>query len=320
MKILIADDDPSARLLLKSALADWGYDVVAVPDGIAAWEALRRTDAPPLALLDWLMPGLDGVEVCRKVRQESEAPFMYLVLLTGKAETQDVIQGIESGADDYVSKPFDMQELRVRLRAGQRIAELHRALLDQATHDSLTGVWNRRAVVEILERELARAVRGDHPVGVIMVDVDHFKRLNDTLGHADGDAALREVSRRVNLALRPSDSLGRYGGEEFLIVVPGGDHSSLASIAERVRQVIAEAEVTTPAGRTLMTVSLGAAIHQGPSERADGLIKRADDALYQAKRDGRNCVKLSTSASDPISRELIREEKAAPAGASESCR
>lgn len=300
MRILIAEDDPAALLLLRSALEDWGYEVVAVGDGAAAWDALRRLDAPPLALLDWMMPGLDGVEVCRKVRQESEAPFVYLVLLTGKAQTQDIVQGMESGADDYLSKPFEEQELKVRLRAGQRIVELHDALRIHATRDALTGTWNRRMILEILEREWARAGREGTAVGVIMADLDHFKRINDTLGHLGGDAVLLEASRRMSSVLRPYDAIGRYGGEEFLIVLPDCDQENTVAAAERLRQVINEAEVATPTGKIPITVSLGAAISEGQSIDADELIKIADAALYRAKRGGRNRVEVATRSTNCV--------------------
>jgi two-component system, cell cycle response regulator len=159
MQLLVADDDPATLTLLQRSLIDWGYEVIAVSDGAAAWEVLRGRDAPQLALLDWMMPGFDGTEVCRRVREESAASFVYLILLTSKHEVTDVVRGIESGADDYVTKPFDAQELKVRLRAGHRIVEFHQRLLDQAARDALTGVWNRRTILEVLDRELATARR-----------------------------------------------------------------------------------------------------------------------------------------------------------------
>ncbi len=293
MRVLIADDDPAALLLLESVLEDWGYEVTTARDGAEAWDVLRRADSPPLAILDWMMPGLDGVEVCRKVRQEGEAPYVYLILLTGKVRTQDIVQGMEAGADDYVSKPFEEQELKVRLRAGRRIVELHESLRIQATCDALTGIWNRRMILESLARDSARAAREGTSIGVIMADLDHFKRLNDTHGHLAGDAALREASRRMGLALRPYDSLGRYGGEEFLIVLPGCDLPGALAAAERVRHAIAETPVVLPTGTIPITVSLGMATGRGPHLDADGLIRVADEALYRAKRGGRNRVAVA---------------------------
>ncbi|MDG3005453.1 GGDEF domain-containing protein [Paludisphaera mucosa] len=293
MRVLIADDDPAARLLLEGTLTEWGYEVVTARDGSEAWDLLRRADAPSLAILDWMMPGLDGVDVCRKVRQEGEAPYVYLILLTGKARTEDVVRGMESGADDYVGKPFDEQELKVRMRAGRRIVELHDALRIQATRDALTGAWNRRAIFDILEREAVRAGREGTSVGVIMADLDHFKRINDTLGHQAGDAVLREASRRIELALRPYDAHGRYGGEEFLVVLPGCEMPCAWAAAERIRHTLAEAHVATPSGMTPVTASMGMAIVHGAGRDAEGLIRLADEALYRAKRGGRNRVEVA---------------------------
>lgn len=294
MRILIAEDDPTTLRLLETAVKDWGYEVMAVRDGNAAWDVLRSADSPPLALLDWMMPALSGIELCRKVRQESDAPFVYLVLLTGKAEKQDIVQGMESGADDYLSKPFDRQELKVRLRAGQRIVELHETLRIQATRDALTGLWNRRMILEILCRECTRAAREGTALGVVIADLDHFKRVNDSLGHLGGDAVLLEASRRMHSVLRPYDAIGRYGGEEFLIVLPGCDQAGTETAAQRMRQVIQEGEIATPAGKIPITVSLGTVSGDGPTIDADELITSADAALYRAKREGRNRVEMVT--------------------------
>jgi two-component system, cell cycle response regulator len=299
MRILIADDDPVSLLLLESTLAEWGYQVTAARDGIEAWEALRGALAPPIAVIDWIMPGLDGIEVCRKVRHESEAPYVYLIMLTGKTEKSDIVQGMEAGADDYLSKPFDEQELQVRLRAGRRIVELQEALRAQATRDALTGVWNRGAILEILERELKRSVREGTSVGVVLADIDHFKRINDTLGHLAGDAALSEVATRMGAALRPYDALGRYGGEEFLIVLPGCDPAGTLAVAERVRTRISGTPVHSPGGVVAVTVSLGAATTEHWSN-IDSLavIRLADVALYRAKSEGRNRALLEVTAEE----------------------
>ena len=303
MRVLIADDDPAALLLLESVLGDWGYEVLTSRDGAEAWDVLRRADPPPLAIIDWMMPGLDGIDVCRKVRQEGEESYVYLILLTAKARMQDIVQGMEAGADDYVSKPFEEQELRVRLRAGRRIVELHEELRTQASHDALTGLWNRRTILEILRREVTRAAREGTSVGVIMADLDHFKRLNDTLGHLAGDSALRETSRRMGLTLRPYDALGRYGGEEFLVVLPGSDLPGTMAVAERMRHAIAEVPVATPMGMTPVTASLGVAAGAGPSLDAEGMIRMADGALYRAKRLGRNRVEVAVNSDvDALSR------------------
>lgn len=289
MKILIAEDNAVCQLVLKRLLTQWGHEVIVTADGNAAWEILKRKDAPPIAILDWLMPGMDGVDLCRKVRSESEAPFVYLVLLTGKTRQEDIIQGIDSGADDYLSKPFNHQELRVRLRAGQRIVELHQDLLEQATRDALTGLWNRKTILEILQNELMRAARNQEPVGVVMADIDHFKRINDTLGHPVGDAVLRDVSSVLRASLRPLDAVGRYGGEEFLIVLPGCDEESTRDAAERIRQIVVSG-LAPQSGINPVTMSLGIASSGSRVASAENLIKTADDALYLAKKNGRNRV------------------------------
>ncbi len=297
MRILIADDDPAALLLLESALEDWGYEVVTARDGAEAWELLRRSDAPPLVILDWMMPGLDGVEVCRKVREARGVPYVYLIMLTGRTATLDIIRGMEAGADDYIAKPFDEHELEVRVRAGRRIMELHEALRIQATRDALTGVWNRGVILEILQRESSRTARDDAPFGVVLADLDDFKRVNDTHGHLAGDAVLREVTARMGVALRPYDALGRYGGEEFLVVLPGCDSTNTRNVSERLRHCIAETPVAPTVGDIALTVSLGGLAARGPNLDVDHLIAIADQALYRAKQRGKNRVEMAPELS-----------------------
>jgi diguanylate cyclase (GGDEF)-like protein len=293
VRILIAEDEDGTRLKLESLLNKLGYEVVVARNGSEAWEQLQRPDAPKLALLDWMMPGLDGVDVCHKVRQSSNVPYIYIVMLTVKGQKQDLVVGMEAGADDYLSKPFDVDELRVRLRAGERILALQEELRQQTTHDDLTGVLNRTTVLEILDRELAHVARKPVPVAVILADLDNFKNVNDTYGHAIGDSVLREAARRLAKPMRPYDALGRYGGEEFLIVLPGCGVESALLVAERVRSTLASTPIDTPAGPVAMTVSLGvAALEKGASLDADHLIQAADDALYRAKRGGRNRVEV----------------------------
>lgn len=293
MKILIADDSNVSRHLLDSIVKKWGYEVITTSEGNEAWEVLQREDAPRMAILDWMMPGLTGPEVCQRVREKGIEPYTYLLLLTSRTQKEDVIEGMTSGADDYVVKPFDQQELNVRLRAGRRIIDLQDALLRaqaelryQATHDSLTGLLNRGRISEILREAMSHP----GPLGVIMFDLDRFKSVNDTYGHATGDAVLLLTAQRVLALMTEKDSLARYGGEEFLVVsrrTPG----ELAELAERLREQL-DATLTDANGAPLtVTASFGAA------SRVDSylseynlLLKAADDALYQAKRLGRNRV------------------------------
>jgi len=299
MKVLIAEDELTSRRLLEHTLTKWGYEVVSVRDGYQAWDVLQSEDAPKLAILDWMMPGLNGVDVCRKVRalRTGEDQYVFVILLTAKSSKQDVIDGIEAGADDYVVKPFDHQELRVRLQAGERIIRLQSELVKarelfktQAMYDPLTGAFNRRAIMERLDAELARADREKTQLSVAMLDLDHFKNVNDTYGHQAGDEVLRETVRRIQSSLRQYDCVGRYGGEEFLIVVPGLGENGEHVVFERILQTVSERNMDMPGGDARVTASLGVATWDDSSDTADELISAADSALYEAKRNGRNRV------------------------------
>jgi diguanylate cyclase (GGDEF)-like protein len=304
MRILIAEDDLVSRRVLEGFLNKWGYDVVAVTDGEEAWNALQEEDAPQMAILDWMMPRVDGVEVCRRLRQRGPEPYVYALLLTAKGQKQDVVEGMEAGADDYLTKPFDPGELQARLRAGRRILALQGALVSardalkfQATHDPLTGLWNRLASAEALRRELSRSVRRKEPISVIMADLDHFKSVNDTYGHLSGDAALREAAHRLRSSVRAYDTVGRYGGEEFVLVLPECDAQGALHQAERIRGKFEREPFDLPDARIPVTLSLGAAsVEAKDGLEPDALIWAADQALYRAKARGRNCVEPATEA------------------------
>jgi two-component system cell cycle response regulator len=292
VRVLIADDDLTSRSLLRQVLSRWGYDVVVAVDGAEAWARLQEADAPRLAILDWMMPGLDGLEICRLVRQLDTTTPPYLILLTARGGKGDIVTGLEGGADDFVGKPFDGEELHARLEVGRRYVELNAKLVDmqrtlevQAMTDVLTGAPNRRAILEVLGQEMARAERDGGTVGVGMVDVDHFKCINDTWGHAVGDRVLQELVRRSATAIRPYDSFGRFGGEEFLAVISGGDLALTRRVLERIRRAIAGVSVHADGQKVAVTASIGGAVGRGIS--LDVLIRSADDALYQAKAEGR---------------------------------
>jgi two-component system, cell cycle response regulator len=233
MRILIAEDDSLSRTLLERTLQRAGYEVIATEDGARALQELDKEDPPRHALLDWIMPGLDGAEICPELRIRKNKPYTYPILLSSKESKQDIVQGLESGADDYLTKPFDAEELKARLRAGQRILDLEDRLVEaresmrfQATHDLLTSLWNRSVIVELLLREVHRYGRERNCTAVLMCDIDHFKSVNDSLGHAAGDDVLRQVSRRLRTSVRSYDMVGCYGGEEFLVVLNKCDPAS----------------------------------------------------------------------------------------------
>jgi diguanylate cyclase (GGDEF)-like protein len=310
MRILIADDSLVMRRLLEVTLRGWGYEVVSATDGAEAWDILQSEDAPPLAILDWIMPVFTGPEVCHLVRSLARPAYTYILLLTSKSQREDIVQGIDAGADDYVTKPFDQHELEARLRAGRRIVDLqmqvmqaHEELRDQATRDSLTRCWNRAYIMDALAREIDRAMRENRWLGLLMLDLDHFKSINDNYGHSAGDAALRDVVGRMLASMRSYDLLGRYGGEEFLVILPGCDENFTVQQGERLRQVIVSEPVDIGAAHLTVTGSFGAvSLPPGFAATPDQLLKLADEALYRAKRMGRNAVALmgaETLASSP---------------------
>ncbi len=309
MKILMAEDDPVSRAVLRKMVARWGYEVVACCDGTSAWRNLLDDPGIELALLDWMMPGMDGVDLCRRIRAELGERYVYVILLTGRTGVEDLVEAMNAGADDFVSKSLDSRELQVRMRAGQRIVELKQALRRQATRDGMTGLWNSTALHELLEREYQQAVRQNALLGVIMCDLDHFKQVNDTYGHRAGDCVLREAARRMQDQLRGYDALGRYGGEEFLLVLAGPSAAQAAMLAERLRQAVCQEPVCFEGASIPVTSSFGLAVQPacklvGPEE----LVQLADAALYQAKHDGRNCVRIC-----PRSIDCLASPDAAPA-------
>lgn len=301
MKVLAAEDNPVFQSMLQAMLTKWGYEAIIARDGNEALEALQADDGPRLAVLDWMMPGMDGVEICRRVREAAREPYVYMILLTARNDSQDLVEGMEAGADDYLTKPFQAHELRVRLRAGRRVLDLQRqlvaareALRVQANHDSLTGLLNHGAILEILHKELARSSRERQPIALLMADLDRFKSINDAHGHQAGDAALREAARRMKSVIRRYDSLGRYGGEEFLIVLPGCQGADAFAQAERIREAVAAGPFAAGNRFFPVTCSIGVSYRVLPDyAEADVLVREADMALYSAKNLGRNQVAMA---------------------------
>jgi len=295
MRILLADDSRTSRKYLSRTLESWGYEVVQCADGREAYDALRADDAPGMAILDWIMPEMDGIDVCRRIRaEEAEEQHTFIYLLSARTSDEDVLAGLEAGADDYLTKPANLVQLRVRLRNGARVVQMHQQLHEareslrtQAMRDPLTEVWNRRAFDEIAEAQLNRCRRSEAPMAVLMVDLDHFKRVNDEHGHATGDLVLKEACTRMSGGLRRGDELARYGGEEFVVLLPNCNGPGARLVAERVRQRIARGGIDI--GETVLpvTASIGIAWLR-EEESVESLIDRADKALYRAKESGRN--------------------------------
>jgi diguanylate cyclase (GGDEF)-like protein len=301
MRILLAEDDQVSRTKLERVLTKWEYDVIAVEDGERALEILQRPNGPRLALLDWLMPGVDGVNVCRQIRAIEGHPYVYMMLLTQKNAQQDIVAGLKAGADDYLVKPVNPGELFGRLQAGRRVLRAQEQLLRmreeltrQALYDPLTETLNRRGGFLGMRREMERAARHGTPTTVVLCDLDRFKDVNDTYGHPAGDEVLRVVCARMASVIRPYDILCRYGGEEFLILLPDCEERDAVAIVERCREKLEREPVETDAGSVALTASFGCC--SSPWREgllAEDMIAAADAALYRAKRAGRNRVEVA---------------------------
>jgi two-component system, cell cycle response regulator len=301
MRILVAEDDAISRTLLERTLQRAGYAVISVENGAQAIAELIKQDAPRLALLDWIMPEMDGVEVCREIRRRKDQAYTYLILLSSRESKGDIVAGLESGADDYLTKPFNVDELKARLRTGHRILELEDHLVEaresmrfQATHDLLTSLWNRGVIVELMSHEIMRSRRERSCTAVMMCDIDHFKSVNDQFGHAVGDDVLRDVARRLHNSVRSYDMVGRYGGEEFLVALNKCNPESAVSRAENLRERIGGRPIQTAGEPVSVTVSIGLALSsEFTQSTVEEIMHQADMALYAAKAAGRNCVRVA---------------------------
>ena len=297
MRILVADDDAVSRRMMERILRRAGYDVVLAEDGREALERLVSPDAPRLALLDWMMPGLDGPGVCLEVRSHRERPYSYIALLTSKGDREDLITGLEAGADDYLTKPCHPEELKARLRTGERILRLEDTLVDareqmryKATHDALTLLWNRGAILAHLNSEFHRAQRELAKISLLLCDVDHFKRINDVHGHPVGDLVLQEIAAKLAGAIRPGDAVGRYGGEEFLVILSDCGAESLRRRGEQLRQAVASVSFGRNLPGLSVSISVGAMTIDGAAsgQTPEVFLSQADAALYRAKLEGRD--------------------------------
>ncbi len=298
MKLLIADDDRASSGLLDTMTCKWGYDPIVVANGELAWELMQQEYPPRILLIDWGMPKLNGLELCQRIRSQSGSNPAYIIMLTARAEPDDIVAGLDMGANDYITKPFNSTELQARLQVGKRMLSLQQELNQandllafRASHDVLTGLFNRRAIMEALSKEVSRSFRQNQDLCIALIDIDFFKQVNDSYGHLTGDHVLSEIAQRISTQLRPYDVVGRYGGEEFLLLfnssIEGGN-----IVLERIRIAIANTCFNYQQNTLNVTISSGFTIFN-PSEGANDnmkLIDIADKALYMAKEGGRNKV------------------------------
>ena len=296
MRVLVAEDDLTSRTILTAILQKWGYEVVSAVDGEQALELLKQPEAPRLALLDWSMPSLSGIEVCSRLRENQVYDSIYIIILTAKSEKQNIVEGLNAGANDYIVKPYDNDELQARINVGKRMVETQAelenaksALIHEAMHDSLTGIYNRKAILDFLKKELSRTIRTGGILGLGMCDLDHFKNINDKYGHQTGDEVLKGFTRIINANLRDYDLIGRYGGEEFLIVLPTIGDTKKHLVFKRLCKAVSDTKIPTRSGDISITVSIGVTQSDG-KDSVDEILTKADNALYKAKGMGRNCV------------------------------
>ena len=304
-RVIVADDDQKDRMMLEYLLTKWGFEVYSASDGIEAWELLQAEDVPTIAILDRMMPKLDGMELCRKIRSIPRRHYTYIVFVTGMSEKQQMVAGLRAGADDYLAKPFDQDELQGRLLVAERILTTQEQLVAAHEHvkfqavqivqDCLTRLLNRTGIMDALSQELSRSHRNREPFAVILADVDHFKSINDTYGHPAGDEVLCEVANRIKTSMRAYDSVGRFGGEEFLGVVPGCDESTAFQVAEKIRHAVGGTPVKVLGKEKTVTISLGVNARMGETS-AQAMLHAADAALYEAKACGRNCTRIAQSS------------------------
>lgn len=299
MKILIVDDDPTSRRLLAINLKYARHEVLEAKDGDEGWEVFLR-EGTRLVITDWMMPEVDGTELIRRIRASGERGYTYIIMLTALGSKPNVVTGLEAGADDYLTKPFDADELLARIKIGERILMLEESLSASkqkmeylAMHDALTGLLNRRAMQERAEAEVNRSQRNNNPLSFILLDIDHFKSINDRFGHAIGDQALKFVANLLAQQVRAYDLVARWGGEEFLIALPDTGRNEAVSVAERIRQAIAASSLKLDNNLAVeVTASFGTAFYSDPRWTLIEVVAHADEALYRAKHEGRNRVCL----------------------------
>jgi len=301
LQILVADDDPVSRSRVIHQIGRLGHQAMECEDGLNTWSSVHSSSPPDMIIMDWNMPGMTGVEVCRRIRQKKSLQYTYIIMLTARCGHENIVEGMESGADDFISKPFMLEEFKVRLRAGERIIRLNRQMRRAhsclellASRDPLTGLWNRAYVLNFLEKELARSVRNGTNLFVALMDVDHFKRINDTLGHPAGDVVLKEMADRLQAALREQDYVGRFGGEEFLLILTETGSSLLEQVACRYVELISSKPYKVERKELFLSASFGwFRLEPGKDFSVKDIIRKADGALYKAKSNGRNRYEIA---------------------------
>jgi two-component system, cell cycle response regulator len=306
VKILIADDSAVPRLILEKTLISLGHETASASDGADAWTKFQAFQ-PDVVLSDWLMPGMDGIELCRRIRGIDTDGYTYFVLLTAMTELEHAVTAMTAGADDFMVKPFDRSRLEATLISARRVTALHDELRDQrsdlvrlnglfhddARRDPLTLLGNRLRMDEDLAAAASRVERYGHTYCVALVDVDHFKTYNDTLGHVAGDEALRQVAQVLTSSVRIGDMVYRYGGEEFLILLPDQTIGTATHVVERTRAAVEALGLPNPANRPSESVTVSAGVAESSADSpldVVGWLGRADAALYEAKGGGRNRV------------------------------
>jgi len=301
LPVLVVEDNPVSRKFLEKILIKAGHEVVSVDNGRKALK-LFKDRFFPIVFTDWMMPEMDGLELCRAIRKNQSTGYVFIILLTAKDSTDDIVTGLEAGADDYLIKPPNHAELIARLNTGIRILDLERSLITAneeiktlSITDSLTGSYNRGYLTERFVQEISRAKRYRRMLSLVLCDIDHFKRVNDTYGHLAGDQVLKEFVQRINRSIRNNvDWVVRYGGEEFLIVLPETNLSGAYTMAERLRNAISQMVFEVQGQEICITASFGVTNYDPTSHdkkiSPETMISRVDSCLYQAKEDGRNKI------------------------------
>lgn len=312
MRVLIAEDDAVSRVILNRAIEKFGHECLTAEDGAEAWDLYQKTPEIDVVISDWMMPGMDGLELCRRVRETETPWYTFFVFLTALGDKEHLLEGMHAGADDYLAKPLDREQLQVRLIAASRVTSLHRKLAEQnselerlnrelfitSRRDPLTLLGNRLRLREDLEALSAQAERYGHSYCAVLFDIDYFKPYNDTYGHLAGDEVLKKVAAVAEKTVRKGDTVYRYGGEEFLAILPEQPIESAAQVAERLRRGVEALAVPHAARKPpqMVTVSLGLAVlNPGEKKSVETFLREADEALYRAKEAGRNSVAIYES-------------------------